>query len=167
MICKLTLLGIGAGICVAAQTVPLPGGGYAEWTFGAALIAIVLFLIFKTLPKRDEEKQATIALLTTQGDSLSKSFVVNSVALEKLSSVVSTISDRQASVAAVVELNQKVQELHIKHMETLQVVVTEIMRTLVDAREMMKPVPELRKEQNDLLKGMLETLKKESADSRK
>ena len=139
-------------VILAAEAVSLPGSGYAEWTAVAALIAISIFLIFKTLPKRDLDQQSTIKTLTDQTDALRST-------LQRLTEVVASLSQRQVEIAEVVTTNQKIQELAIKQMETLQVVVTEIMRTLVDARVMMEPVPRLREEQNVLLREMLETLK--------
>lgn len=69
------------------------------------------------------------------------------------------LAERQTEVAKIVENNQRIQELQIKQLETLQTVVVEIMRTLSEAREMMRPVPVLREESNRLLRGMLEVLK--------
>jgi len=142
-----------AMVLLAAEAAKMPGSGYAEWTALAALIAIVIFLVFKTLPKRDIDQQTTITSLMAQTDALRTT-------LQRLTEVVASLSQRQVEIAEVVTSNQKIQELAIKQMDTLQIVVTEIMRTLVDARMMMEPVPKLREEQNALLREMLETLKK-------
>ena len=139
-------------ILLAEEAFSMHGSNYAEWTALAALIAIVIFLIFKTLPKRDIDQQTTITSLMAQTDALRTT-------LQRLTDVVASLSQRQLEIAEVVTSNQRIQEVAIKQTETLQVVVTEIMRTLVDARTMMEPVPRLREEQNVLLREMLETLK--------
>ena len=145
-------LGYIAIIVLAEAAAVSSGGQYIEYTALGALVAVTLFLIIKTLPKRDEEKQATITSLLSQTDALRTT-------LQRLTDVVAALSQRQVEITEVVTSNQRIQEVAIKQTETLQIVVTEIMRTMVDARAMMEPVPKLREEQNTLLREMLETLK--------
>jgi len=77
-----------AMVLLAAEAAKMPGSGYAEWTALAALIAIVIFLVFKTLPKRDIDQQTPITSLMAQTDALRTT-------LQRLTEVVASLSQRQ------------------------------------------------------------------------
>jgi hypothetical protein len=144
------------GLLCFAQISEIVGGkGTAEWTALAAICFIVVWLITKTLPSISAAQQRTIDSLMQQTETLR-------VTLQKLADVVTELGRQQIETRDVVAANLKIQDIQVRQVEATQSLISEIMKILVEANAMMKPVPELRAEQNHLLKEMLEAIRKKA-----